>query len=110
MGAKLLTWVTTFVIITLCELGDKTQVAVLLITSKNPAKRWLIFLASALALTACVAIEVTAGVSIARYLPPALINRLAGIVFLVLGGFSLLRQLVSEKKISLRRDITDINP
>jgi len=93
MNIKLLTWITTFIIILLCELGDKTQVAVLLITSNNPNKRWTVFIASALALIACVTIEVTLGLTLARFIQPALINRLAGVIFLVLGGLILIREL-----------------
>lgn len=71
--------------IILCELGDKTQVAVLLLASNNPAKRWLILLASALALSLCVLIEVTVGVYLARFIGPAIINRAVGVVFLLIG-------------------------
>lgn len=85
MSAKLLTWLTTYILIVLCELGDKTQVAVLLITSNNPSRRWLIFAASAVALTLCVLIEVTVGVTLARYISPAIINRATGVVFLLIG-------------------------
>jgi putative Ca2+/H+ antiporter (TMEM165/GDT1 family) len=85
MSIKFLTWLSTYVIIVLCELGDKTQVAVLLLTSKNPSRRWLIFAASAVALVLCVIIEVTVGVTLARYLGPAAINRIAGVIFLILG-------------------------
>jgi len=85
MSIKFLTWLSTYVIIVLCELGDKTQVAVLLLTSKNPSRRWLIFAASSIALVLCVIIEVTVGVTLARYLGPATINRIAGVIFLILG-------------------------
>lgn len=107
MNIKLFTWITTFIIIILCELGDKTQVAVLLITSNNPNKRWIIFMASALALTACVTIEVTAGLSLARCIQPALINRLAGVVFLVLGGFILIRELAGLPGLTRETDLTE---
>jgi putative Ca2+/H+ antiporter (TMEM165/GDT1 family) len=66
MSIQFLTWLSTYIIIVLCELGDKTQVAVLLFTSNNPRKKWTVFIASALALVLCVIVEVTAGVSVAR--------------------------------------------
>ncbi|MEW6183156.1 MAG: TMEM165/GDT1 family protein [Bacillota bacterium] len=91
MSIKLLTWLTTYILIVLCELGDKTQMAVLLITSNNPAKRWLIFAASAIALTLCVIVEVTVGTTLARYISPAAINRGTGLVFLLIGVISLTR-------------------
>jgi Ca2+/H+ antiporter, TMEM165/GDT1 family len=91
MSIKLLTWLSTYLIIILCELGDKTQVAVLLLTSNNPRKRWIIFGASSLALVLCVTLEVTLGMTLARYVGPALINRFAGGIFLLLGLFIMIK-------------------
>jgi putative Ca2+/H+ antiporter (TMEM165/GDT1 family) len=85
MSLQLLTWISTYLIVILCELGDKTQVAVLLLTSNNPRRRWIIFGASSLALVLCVTLEVTIGMTLARYIGPALINRFAGAIFLLLG-------------------------
>lgn len=85
MSIKILTWLSTYIIIVLCELGDKTQLAVLLFTCNNPLRKWSIFLASSIALILCVTIEVTVGLSLARYVGPALVNKIAGGVFLLLG-------------------------
>jgi putative Ca2+/H+ antiporter (TMEM165/GDT1 family) len=90
---KFLTWITTYALIILNELGDKTQVAVLLLASNNPTKRWLIFAASAAALTTCVFLEVTVGTILARYIGPAIINKVTGVVFLLLGTVTLLHQI-----------------
>ncbi|MGI5921770.1 MAG: TMEM165/GDT1 family protein [Syntrophomonadaceae bacterium] len=97
MSIELLTWLTTYILIILAELGDKTQVAVLLFTSNNPSKRWLILLASALALILCVTIEVTVGVTLARYLGPHIINKLAGIIFLIISFLTLYKTLVLDR-------------
>lgn len=101
MSIKFLTWLTTYIIIILCELGDKTQVAVLLITSSNPARRWLVFAASALALTVCVFIEVTVGLTLAKYIGPAVINRATGVVFLVIGAITLAQHFRITEKIRI---------
>lgn len=85
MSIKLLTGLSTYLFIILCELGDKTQVAVLLLTSRNPKKRWLLFVASSIALSLCVLVEVTVGVKLAQYLAPHVINKLAGVIFLLMG-------------------------
>lgn len=98
MSVKLLTWASTFVIIVLCELGDKTQLAVLLMTSKNPGRRWLIFSAAALALTCCVIVEVTIGLTLSKFLGPKAINRLAGIVFLLMGIYGFTSILRSKRQ------------
>lgn len=89
MGIELLTWLTTYTLIILCELGDKTQLAVLMLSSNNPRQRWLILLGSAVALVLCVVIEVTVGVTLARHFGPEKINRLAGVVFLAFGLYTL---------------------
>jgi putative Ca2+/H+ antiporter (TMEM165/GDT1 family) len=102
MSTAFLTWITTYVLIVLAELGDKTQVAVLLFTSSNPGKRWTILAASALALVCCVAIEVTVGVTVARYVGPHLINRFAGVVFLLIGVLTLVRTLEVSVKVRIK--------
>lgn len=93
MSINLLTWFTTFIIIILAELGDKTQMAVLLITSRNPDYRWAIYLGSALALISCVALEVTIGVTLAGYLAPSTINHIAGVFFTAMGILALVKTL-----------------
>ncbi|MFX4262200.1 TMEM165/GDT1 family protein [Pelotomaculum propionicicum] len=97
-GMEWLTWITTFTLIILCELGDKTQVAVLLLASNNPARRWLIMAASAIALTACVLLEVTVGALIARHISPGMINKGTGVVFLLIGVITLAGQAGQVRK------------
>ncbi|MHB8916860.1 MAG: TMEM165/GDT1 family protein [Desulfocucumaceae bacterium] len=101
MSMEFATWITTYILIVLCELGDKTQVAVLLITSNNPKKRWLVFAASALALTMCVTIEVTVGVTLAKYIGTAVINRATGVIFLIIGAITLAQYFKVTEKIGL---------
>jgi putative Ca2+/H+ antiporter (TMEM165/GDT1 family) len=103
MSIKFLTWLTTYILIVLAELGDKTQVAVLLITSNNPTRRWLVLGASCLALILCVTVEVTVGVVLARYIGPAIINRVAGVIFLLLGIATLMQTLDISDRIHLRK-------
>jgi len=100
MSIKFLTWFTTYIIIILCELGDKTQVAVLLFTSNNPRKKWTIFIASSLALVLCVIVEVTIGLSLARYIGPDIINKFAGGIFLLLGIIIFFKYLNITEKIT----------
>jgi len=103
LSLKWLTWITTYTLIVLCELGDKTQVAVLLLASNNPAKRWLIMAASTLALTLCVAIEVTIGSCLARFIGPSVINRATGVVFLIIGAVILADYLGLLRKVRLKK-------
>lgn len=75
----------TFVAIFLAELGDKTQLATLSLTAGS-ASRWSVFLGSALALVTTSAIAVLAGDTVARFVSPRVLQRLSGVVFLVLGA------------------------
>lgn len=81
--------ISTYVLIILCELGDKTQLAVLILASNNPRYRWLVFGGAALALCCCVAVEVSIGSWLAAYIGVATINRITGVVFCLIGFFIL---------------------
>lgn len=100
MTIKLLTCFTTYLIIIICELGDKTQLAVLLLTSRYPQKRWLLFAASALALCLCVLVEVSIGRILADHIAPQLINKLAGAVFLLMGVIGLWQEFSANRSFS----------
>lgn len=78
--------------ILLAEMGDKTQLATLLLSARaqNPL---LIFLGAASALVATSLIGVWAGTWVARVLPPRLIKITAGIGFIGVGGLILWRAL-----------------
>ena len=79
---------TTFVAVFIAELGDKTQLATLSFAASG-SSRWPVFLGSALALVASSAIAVLAGEALARAVPPLVLQRLAGVLFVVLGGWAL---------------------
>jgi len=75
---------STFAVIFLAELGDKTQLATLSLSGGSTA-RGSVFVGSALALIVTSAIAVLAGDAIARVISPLWLRRLAGASFLVLG-------------------------
>lgn len=79
---------STFAAIFVAELGDKTQLATLSLAAGGKS-RWVVFLASALALVATSAIAVLGGEAVARIVPPHWIKRVAGLVFVVMGLFFL---------------------
>jgi putative Ca2+/H+ antiporter (TMEM165/GDT1 family) len=60
---------STFLTIFLAEMGDKTQLATLLMTAQSQSP-WVVFAGSALALAATSLLGVTIGVWIARRLSP----------------------------------------
>jgi putative Ca2+/H+ antiporter (TMEM165/GDT1 family) len=75
---------STFSLVFVAELGDKTQLAVLTL-SAGSTSRWTIFAGSALALAATSALGVLGGDVVARFVSPVWIKRIAGIAFVVLG-------------------------
>ena len=88
MDWKLLT--STFGVVFLAELGDKTQLATLGLAADSKS-RLAVFLGSASALVATSLIAVLAGGLVARYIPPDYLKKGAGILFLMLGAWTLVR-------------------
>jgi putative Ca2+/H+ antiporter (TMEM165/GDT1 family) len=82
MDSKL--FLATFASIFLAELGDKTQLATLSLSAGSPS-RMTVFFASSLALVATSAIAVLGGEALARVIPPNLIQRAAGVLFVMMG-------------------------
>jgi len=81
---------STFGVIFLAEMGDKTQLATLTLAA-GARSRLIVFAASALALVATSAVAVLAGDAVSRVVPEAWLHRIAGVAFLVLGALYLLR-------------------
>jgi putative Ca2+/H+ antiporter (TMEM165/GDT1 family) len=77
-------FLTTFGMVFLAELGDKTQLATMLLASENKAI-WVVFAGSALALTLTSLIGVLAGGAISRIIPAHYIQVGAGVAFVVIG-------------------------
>ena len=76
----------TFLLITLAEFGDKTQLAVVALSSTSlPVAVWL---GSTLALIATSALGVWAGRTILQRIPITLLHRISGIIFILLAIFA----------------------
>ncbi len=86
MDTKL--FVSTFFLVFVAELGDKTQLSTLTLAA-NASSRWVVFFASASALVASSAIAVLVGEGLARLVPPVWIQRVAGVLFLGFGAYTL---------------------
>lgn len=81
--------ITAFLLITMAELGDKTQIAVAgLSTSAGPMPVWL---GATLALSFISTIGVLVGSRLFQRIPMVLLYRMSGIVFLILAAFALSR-------------------
>ncbi|MGR9114610.1 MAG: TMEM165/GDT1 family protein [Gammaproteobacteria bacterium] len=77
---------TTFVLITVAEFGDKTQLAVVALSSTaQPIAVWL---GATAALTMTSVLGVIAGRTVLQKIPLVLLHRLSGAIFLLLSGFA----------------------
>lgn len=76
---------STLILLFLAEFGDKTQLAVMGIASKAPGP-WLVFAGAALALTTVTALGVVGGQQLCRIIPEALLLKISGIAFIVMGA------------------------
>lgn len=85
------TFVLVFGTVFLAELGDKTQLATLLYSAEATSGRWNVFAAAALALVASTAIAVLAGSLIAKHVPLRYLHVAAGVGFIAIGVWTLLR-------------------
>lgn len=103
-----ITWFTTYTLIILVELGDKTQIATLVLASNNPRLKWVVFAAGSLALTLCVLIEVTVGTTLAKHITQDTINRATAVIFFFFGLATLFKQYALSKGWSLRFGILPI--
>lgn len=82
---------TTFGAVFVAELGDKTQLATLSLSS-GKVNRLSVFLGSASALVCTSLLAVLAGEIISRYIPPQYIRRGAGAIFIALGLLYIFRK------------------
>lgn len=75
---------TTFGVIFLAEMGDKTQLAAMTIAAETK-KPWTVLIGASLALACVSAIGVLVGGTLGHYLPIVWIKRAAAVAFIVIG-------------------------
>ncbi|HEY3582247.1 MAG TPA: TMEM165/GDT1 family protein [Pyrinomonadaceae bacterium] len=75
---------TTFGIIFLAEMGDKTQLAAMTMAAQTK-KPWAVFVGSSLALAAVSALGVIVGSVIGDYVPLEWVKRVAAVAFILIG-------------------------
>ncbi|MGW8220809.1 MAG: TMEM165/GDT1 family protein [Syntrophobacteria bacterium] len=83
------TLLTTFSLIFLAELGDKTQFAALCLSADSQS-RLSVFLGASLALVTSAFLAVLLGAFLARCFPPHIVKLVAGILFIVMGAIMLI--------------------
>jgi putative Ca2+/H+ antiporter (TMEM165/GDT1 family) len=77
-------FLTTFGVIFLAEMGDKTQLAAMTMAAQSK-KPWAVLIGASLALACVSAIGVVVGGALGHYLPIIWIKRAAAVAFIVIG-------------------------
>jgi putative Ca2+/H+ antiporter (TMEM165/GDT1 family) len=80
---------TTFGVIFLAEMGDKTQLAAMTMAAQTK-KPWAVFIGASVALAAVSALGIIVGSLIGDYLPIDWVKRVAAVAFIVIGVLMLI--------------------
>ena len=75
---------TTFGVIFLAEMGDKTQLAAMTLAAQTK-RPWAVLLGSSLALACVSAIGVVVGALLSQYVPLEWIKRVSAVAFIIIG-------------------------
>ncbi len=84
--------ITTFWIVFIAELGDKTQLQTMLLATRSKSL-WPVFLGSSLALVLSSFLGVCASTILTKYISPHYLQTGAGVVFIVIGALTLLGRM-----------------
>jgi putative Ca2+/H+ antiporter (TMEM165/GDT1 family) len=84
-------FLTVFAAVFIAELGDKTQLATLLFATDREVNKWTVFLGASLALIVASGIGVLAGGLIAQYVNEKYLHIAAGIGFVAIGLWTLIK-------------------
>jgi len=82
-------FLTTFGVIFLAEMGDKTQLAAMTMAADSK-KPWAVFFGASLALAAVSLLGVLVGGLLGDYVPVMWVKRVAAMAFIVIGVLMLL--------------------
>jgi putative Ca2+/H+ antiporter (TMEM165/GDT1 family) len=85
MPEELRVLLSTFALLFVAELGDKTQLAVISMTAKHRMPLW-IFVGASLALAAVTLIGVLGGELLTRFIPEAMLRKIAAVLFVGMGA------------------------
>ena len=82
---------TVFTSVFIAELGDKTQLATMLFASDKDTSKLTVFLGASLALVVTSALGVVAGSFISEYVSEKVLHYLAGLGFIAIGVWTLVK-------------------
>ncbi len=85
-------FLSTFLLITVAEFADKTQLAVVALSSTDlPLAIWI---GATFALATTTIIGVAAGRSLLNKIPLSLLHKISGLIFIILAGFATYKALI----------------
>jgi putative Ca2+/H+ antiporter (TMEM165/GDT1 family) len=84
-------FLTIFASVFIAELGDKTQLATMLFAADKEVSKYTVFFAASAALIVASALGVLAGSALAETMDPKYLQIAAGIGFIAIGVWTLLR-------------------
>ena len=84
-------FLTVFGTIFLAEIGDKTQLATMLYAADASHPKLTVFAGAASALVAAAAIGILAGGLVSQYVEPRMLSWIAGVGFIAVGIWTILR-------------------
>ncbi|ABR50859.1 protein of unknown function UPF0016 [Alkaliphilus metalliredigens QYMF] len=79
---------STFLVVFVAELGDKTQLQTMLLATQSESI-WPVFIGASLALLLSSLLGVLAGTYLTKYIPTSYLQTGAGVVFIVIGVLTL---------------------
>ncbi len=86
---ELKAFLTVFAAVFIAELGDKTQLATMLFAADKEVSKLMVFAAASAALILASALGVLAGSLMSEYISEKLLHYIAGIGFMLIGGWTL---------------------
>jgi putative Ca2+/H+ antiporter (TMEM165/GDT1 family) len=82
---------TVFTSVFIAELGDKTQLATMLFASDKDTNKLTVFFGASMALVITSALGVIAGSAISQYVGEKALHYLAGVGFIAIGVWTLIK-------------------
>jgi len=80
---------TIFASVFIAELGDKTQLAIMLFAADKDVSKFKVFIAASFALIVATALGVLAGSLLSSYINEKYLHYLAGVGFIIIGAYTL---------------------
>lgn len=82
---------TVFAAVFVAELGDKTQLATMLFAADSEVSKWTVFWGASSALIIATVIGIIAGSVLSEFINERYLNYIAGVGFILIGAFTLVR-------------------